>query len=313
MSVYNGEKFLKEAVDSILCQTYSDFEFIIINDASTDKTKEILGTYSDKRLRIVNNIQNIGLTRSLNKGLTEAKGEYIARMDSDDISLPERLDMQKRFMDSHPDIVCAGTGLILIDSFGNVTNSKTVIVGSEMLKFFLILKNHIAHSSVIFRKKNIQQVGGYDDSVRYAQDYNLWSKLLSNGCKIENIQKPLLKYRLHTQSITQGNNKDEAYYSAIKTTRLNISRYIKISSLDFEIFMRSYHRHTIETMSELYIIIKTWNQFKKNYITREKPNSAIMPIIKSYINIEQINSLRWYFRTRYSNLYKVIAKLKRSF
>jgi len=109
MSVYNGEKYLREAIESILNQTFRDFEFIIINDGSTDKTSEILSSYNDPRIVIINNKRNIGLTKSLNKGLKMVKGEYIARQDADDVSLPERLERMVNFLDMNRDVGLLGS------------------------------------------------------------------------------------------------------------------------------------------------------------------------------------------------------------
>ena len=109
MSVYNGEKYLREAINSILSQTFNDFEFLIINDGSTDGTADILKSYTDSRIKIINNEKNIGLTKSLNKGLKIAKGEYIARQDADDISMPERLKEEVAFLEIHKDYAVVGT------------------------------------------------------------------------------------------------------------------------------------------------------------------------------------------------------------
>lgn len=311
MAVYNGEKYLKEAIDSILGQTYSDFEFIIIDDASTDKTKGILNSFIDKRIRIINNNLNVGLTKSLNKGLIEAKGEYVARMDADDISLPERLDIQRRFLDENKNIVCVGSGAIIINSLGKTTGLKSPISNPELLKFYMILKNQIMHPSVMFRKKIIQQLGGYDESIKYAQDYNLWSKLLSHGYKVDNIGKPLLRYRLHEKSITQGNKKGEAYKSATEITYSNILRYTEINRHDFDVLMQAYHKHIIERVLDLYKIIRAWNRFRNCYIDIEKPNKELLYLIKSYINNEKTNSARWYVRSRYGTLYRLLTKIKK--
>src|SRR3989344_8977423 len=109
LSVYNDSRFLKSAIESILNQTFSDFEFLVINDASTDNTAEIINSFSDPRLKTITNSHNLGLTKSLNIGLKEAQGKYIARLDADDISLPDRLKIQHDFMESHPDIALSGT------------------------------------------------------------------------------------------------------------------------------------------------------------------------------------------------------------
>ena len=121
MSVYNGEKYLQEAIDSILEQTFKDFEFLIINDGSTDKTGEILESYHDLRIKIINNEKNIGLTKSLNKGLKLARGEYIARQDADDISMPERLEKEVEFLETHQDYAVVG-------AFAKIINKNSEIL-----------------------------------------------------------------------------------------------------------------------------------------------------------------------------------------
>lgn len=151
MSVYNGETYLREAMDSILDQTYTNFEFLIINDGSTDDTVNIIKSYDDPRIRLVHNEENIGLTKSLNKGIDLANGEYIARMDADDISLPKRFERQLRVISDEA---------IIIEK----NNSYKSIFGNQ-----LILNNYAIHSSFFFKKKNVK----YDNKYKYAQDYAL--------------------------------------------------------------------------------------------------------------------------------------------
>ena len=131
MSVYNGERYLNEAIDSILAQTFTDFEFLIIDDASTDSTPKILHSYDDPRIRIVTNEENLGLTKSLNKGLALAQGEYIARMDADDISLPERLMMQLNFLIDNKTVPLVGSGAIMIDEDGKSIGKMNLPILAE--------------------------------------------------------------------------------------------------------------------------------------------------------------------------------------
>lgn len=136
MSVYNGEKYLPETIDSILNQTFKDFEFIIINDGSTDKTAKILTSYDDPRIRIFNQ-ENMGLTKSLNRAISLAKGEYIARMDADDISYPERLKKQVDYLNKNPDIGLVGSKYIRIDKRGRKIDEINVPIGTDnILKHF---------------------------------------------------------------------------------------------------------------------------------------------------------------------------------
>lgn len=199
MSVYNGEKYLREAVDSILAQTFTDFEFIIINDGSTDKTKEILSSYDDERIVVIDQ-QNVGLTKSLNRGIKMAKGEYIARMDADDISLPERLEKQVRFLDHNRDIVLVGTSPICINENGKAIETGNVSTASDEIKKNLLNGNQFTHGSVMFRKSCIEAVGFYREEFDVAQDYDLWLRI-SEVFGVGNIEEPLYKWRINPKSI----------------------------------------------------------------------------------------------------------------
>jgi glycosyltransferase involved in cell wall biosynthesis len=139
MSVYNGEKYLRQAIESILQQTYTDFEFIIIDDGSTDSSREIIQSYDDKRIRLVINEQNIGLTKSLNKGIRLAKGEFIARMDADDISLPQRFEKQVAYLDSHPEVGVLGTYANIIDHRGKIINNIIFPTEHETILWTMLL------------------------------------------------------------------------------------------------------------------------------------------------------------------------------
>jgi len=195
MSVYNGEKYLSEAIESILNQTYKNFEFLIINDGSTDKTMEILQSYHDSRIKIIDNKNNIGLTKSLNKGLSMAKGEYIARMDADDISLPERLERQVQYMDVHPDIGVFGTWIKYIDENGTPQGDWRMITSPGLIGWHLFFGTCLAHPSVIMRRDVVEQVGFYCSEALCAQDYDLWIRI-SAITKLANIPEILLQRRV---------------------------------------------------------------------------------------------------------------------
>lgn len=204
MSVYNCERYLKEAVDSILSQTFSDFEFIIINDGSTDGSGGILESYKDERIRLFNN-QNKGLTKSLNEAIEYSRGEYIARMDADDISLPKRFEKQVKLLDSDQDIVMCGSWAEFIDEKGqDITEYKTPISDRE-IKNRIIFHNPFIHPSVVIRKKIFDKVGLYDTNFRYAQDYELWTRIATKFNTV-NIPEKLLRYRLLREGITKSKN-----------------------------------------------------------------------------------------------------------
>jgi len=201
MSVFNGEKYLREAMDSILTQTFTDFEFIIINDGSTDRTREILESYVDPRIRLYHQ-QNMGLTKSLNKGLSFAKGDYLARQDGDDISYPERLSYQVNFLDSNKNIGLIGTFASFINSKGEEFNIWKPPWEHEGIKKHLMITNCFCHGSVMFRKDCLDTVGYYREKFKYSQDYDLWIRI-SEQYRVANINEILYKNRRSSSTITR--------------------------------------------------------------------------------------------------------------
>jgi len=182
MSVYNDERFLAASIESMLNQTYTDFEFIIVNDASTDASEKILQTYAEKdnRIQLIKNAKNIGLTQSLNKALYQTKSAYIARQDADDISLPERLERQVKYLDNHAKVGVVGTRYKEINEKGEVISSQrvTFIKQPQDIAKHIYQLNPLFHSSVMIRETCLKECGGYNNTWYYAQDYELWLRLI---------------------------------------------------------------------------------------------------------------------------------------
>lgn len=223
MSVFNSENFLRESIESILDQSFRDFEFIIVNDASTDRSLEIIESYPDERIVVISNDENIGLTRSLNKALYAARGEYVARMDADDISLPERLERQVSFLDDHPEIGFCGTQV----QYHGAKNPGYYPMDYESIKVSALSSNPFAHPTVVFRRELFLKSGlTYDEDFRYAQDYELWSRALFTTRGI-NLPERLLIYRVHSGQIGQQlNNKQNKYAMQI---HLNMLKRLGVS------------------------------------------------------------------------------------
>ncbi len=194
MSVYNNEEYLEEAIESILNQTFTDFEFIIIDDGSTDGTWAILSSYADPRVRLVHNQGNIGLTRSLNKGLTLAQGVYIARMDADDISLPDRFERQIAFLSAYPGVGLLGVGWWNLKSNGEKQQMVSPPTADSVIRWFLLFGTVLAHPGVMFRKDLINKVGQYNENIHFAQDYELWCRM-AQVTRLANLPEPLLLLR----------------------------------------------------------------------------------------------------------------------
>lgn len=204
MSVYNDEKFVREAIDSILNQTFTDFEFLIINDGSKDDSLKIIKSYKDTRITLISR-ENKGLVYSLNEGIKLAKGEYIARQDSDDVSLPHRLETEVKFLDSHPKVGLVGSNYTIIDTKGKRMVTTNVFTHPADLKLTQITCNQFGHGSIMARKTILQKLKGYDKSVGHVEDYDLWTRI-SRVADIANIEEPTYLYRTNPNGITQQNH-----------------------------------------------------------------------------------------------------------
>ncbi|MBI9043084.1 MAG: glycosyltransferase [Anaerolineaceae bacterium] len=203
MPVYNGEQFLGEAVESILRQTYQNFEFIIIDDCSSDNSLEIINGFKDKRITLIRNNKNFGVAISLNKGIDNSKGEFIARMDADDVSLPYRLENQIAYLNLYPEIGVLGASIMITDEGGKTRKLKKFPPNHEEIRFNLtICNNPIAHPTVMMRRQILESVGGYCSHAKI-EDYNLWKRLL-DLTKFANLHEPQLLYRIHSSNVMKN-------------------------------------------------------------------------------------------------------------
>lgn len=209
LSVYNGEKFIAKAIRSVLNQSYKDWELLVINDGSTDSTEEIVKVYSarDPRIQYIKNEKNLGIQKSLNRGLRLAKGNYIARIDDDDEWVdPEKLEKQVVFLEQHRDYVLVGTGVIVVDESGNELFRFLNPQRDEDIRARILSRNCFTHSSVVFRKDAALRVGGYDESPRtlHSEDYDLWLKLGTVG-KFANLPLYAIRFMMREDSISAKN------------------------------------------------------------------------------------------------------------
>ncbi len=204
MPVYNGEEYLEDAVDSILAQTFGDFEFLIMNDGSTDRTGEILDRLAAKDARIrVFHRENRGITPTLNELLRLARADLVARMDADDIALPERFAKQVRHLDENPDCVLVGSCATMIDPDGDDLTERAVPASHEEILEDILngSSKFIFHSSIIFRRQPAVDLGGYNESYAAAQDLDLFLRLAEVG-RLTNLTETLIRYREHTSKIS---------------------------------------------------------------------------------------------------------------
>ncbi len=224
MPVYNGGAYLNDAIESISRQTFRDFEFIAVDDGSTDGSSDVLDRAADQDPRLVVVRQaNQGITTTLNAGLSKAKGEFIARMDGDDVSHPSRLEKQLAYMLEHPACAAVGCWIVMIDPKGNVLCEQKWPTEHDAINAALLAGRNdggLPHPTALIRHSSLDAIGGYRPKFPVAQDKDLWLRLAEVG-KLSNLPEFLLKYRVHPQSTgaTRGGAQRTAFDNAIAEAR----------------------------------------------------------------------------------------------
>jgi hypothetical protein len=201
MPVYNAAAYVGNAVRSVLAQAFTDFELLVIDDGSADASAEVVQSFSDPRIRFVRNERNLGLTPTLNRGLSLARGELVARQDADDISEPDRLARQVAFLDAHADIALVGSWYRKIDADGRITAERRLPVRDAELRWAMLSYCPIVHSTATFRRYAVMALGGYDERFAYAQDFDLWSRVARHH-RMANVPESLVRYRVLPTSLT---------------------------------------------------------------------------------------------------------------
>ena len=210
LPVWNGERYLKESIDSILAQDFPDFELIIVDDGSTDKTGEIIARFAgDPRVR-VHRQENQGLVAALNAGLELSRADLIARLDADDIALPRRLSLQLAYLHRNPDVMAVGSAVELMDADGRTLGIRRYPTGKAMATRGLLDGCTLAHPAVMMRKAAVKEVGAYRACFRHAEDYDLWLRLTELG-QVGNLPETLIRYRIHAQSVTKKHSARQSF------------------------------------------------------------------------------------------------------
>jgi hypothetical protein len=212
MAVHDGASYVERALASIHEQTRPDFQFLVVDDASTDRTPQILASAAeeDGRISVIRNAQNLGLTKSLNIGLRAATGEYVARIDADDIAAPPRLEIQADFLDSHPDHVLVGARERVVDGGGRERRIGRGALSARPFRYLSYFAPPIAHSTAMFRLATVRQHNlQYDEGCRTAQDFEFWQRILrfGKGCRLQNL---LVDVREHDRSISHQRKAEQA-------------------------------------------------------------------------------------------------------
>ncbi len=207
LPAYNAERYLREAVESILAQTYADFELLLLNDGSTDGTEQVALSLHDPRIRYIANEHNIGLANTLNKGMAMAQGEFIARMDADDISLPTRFAVQVDYMDAHPEVMLCSCA---IQQFGAADHLMVGRNNFEQVKVDMLFSSAIGHASSMWRREAFAEHGLQFEQAEFpAEDYGLWTRAVFEGTLV-NIPDVLYRYRIYPEQVTATDKRSYA-------------------------------------------------------------------------------------------------------
>lgn len=306
MSVYNGERYLKKAIDSILNQTFRDFEFLIINDGSSDSSAEILKGYNDPRIKVIDNKKNMGLTRSLNKGLRLARGEYMAREDANDISLPRRLEKQIAFLNSKPEYGLVGCWNYMIGTNKKIKDKVLFFTDHNDIVQTLLLANHFVHSSVMFRKECIKKLGGYNEDLKFAQDYDLWLRIAEHY-KVANLKEFLHYWRYEKHGISSKMCEEQEKYAYMIRDAF-IKKVLKKG--EWQVIMEAAYERSHDILIRKYLKEIAYSKMRDVITKGSKKNMKVIAIISAY-NEEDIiehtvrnmikNDIETYFIDHHSN------------
>jgi Glycosyl transferase family 2 len=205
MAVHNGEPYVREAVGSVLDQTFDDFEFVIVDDASTDETTRTIEEFDDHRIRLLRNELNLGQVPSLNRGLREARGEYVARIDADDACLPTRLARQVEVLDAEPRVCLVGTWMQAVDERGRplARLEKRLDDYVDLVHHTLMMRVYVSHPTAMYRREPVLALGAYDETTGPSEDKDLWRKLVLQRYEARIVPEILVRYRLHGEQLSQ--------------------------------------------------------------------------------------------------------------
>lgn len=257
MPVYNGEKYVREAIDSMLNQTFGDFEFLIINDGSTDSTEEIILSYADARIHYVKNDRNSGLVYTLNRGLDMVQTPYVARMDADDISVPERLEQQILCMEQHPEVGVLGSW---VETIGLAKNREIQYKDDpDHIRFKLLFNSCVIHPTVVMRMSVLNENHLRYPAMEHVEDFALWV-LLSRYTKFKILPKVLLQYRIHENGVSQKYSDLQHKQAILLRKQQLLSFDIVCDEKSFDIYTKFIDHHQVDNSDDFKILLSFLEQ-----------------------------------------------------
>ena len=310
MPAYNAARFLDESIPSILNQTFNNFEFIIVDDCSTDDTPSVIKKYADLDSRIIylRNATRMDHLECRNIALRHARGIYVAELDADDIALPHRLESQYQYCLKHPALALVGGGVEIINDQGLATGHKRPSENFNVIKYKLLLRNPFVHSAIFYKKDIIKKVGGYDPEYLHAEDYALYWRLIENDYRLGNVPEIIIKYRYHNQSIsTVSNTRTIQLENAYKISWHCINQYVPISPHNTKLIIDTIHKRN-QSISAIIRTIFFCKKLTVSYLKREKVDGAEKKDIWNIYTKEKEMLLGQAVRAYLPFLYKISKK-----
>lgn len=304
MTVYNGKEYLEESVQSIIDQTFQRFEFLIVNDCSTDDSVKIIESFNDKRIIIYNNENNLAQTKSLNIGLKLAEGKYVARMDADDIALPMWLEKLVNYIKKHPEYAAISPAVNLIDSAGKIKKLRRVPLSFHEIIIRIFFDSPMNHVSALLNKEQILENGGYDEEFKITQDYELWSSLIRNNYKITNVPDVLMSCREHSRSTLFMEANNRALEEKSETIFRNINSFANLKlTYDDAVGICKLFYHTPDmnqeefesaeaNFSNIYANMKEGFRLPSTFVKNEVRTLTLKPYCKLAVSNIQNNKIK---------------------
>lgn len=283
MPVFNGAEYIREAIESLLGQTMTNFELIVVNDGSTDDSAAIVASYNDPRIRLIDRAVNLGLTITRNEGVSAARGEFIAMLDCDDVALPARLEKQLAYMQHHPECGLLGSWFYLIDQNGQVEREQRVVFESAQIPVNLLFHNVFGQSTVMLRRSLLPE-GPYREEFPPAEDYDLWVRLADRH-SVANLPETLVKYRIHPGGVS-WKKAETAEKSVKKILRSQLENLgLVVSDADMETH-RCIGRHESATLRDDFEKVDQW--FLRISVANKKTK------IYSQAELDRFLAAKWY-------------------
>lgn len=276
-TVYNGERFLAEAIESILDQSFRDFEYILVDDASTDASPAIIETYArlDPRIRVIHNQLNLNPCGSINRALEVAVGEYFANLDQDDFADRRRLELQIAFLDKHPEIGVVGAQARQIDHAGSARHTMSYPTSPAMARWVILFGTPVLHSAATIRRELLLQVGGYSGHGKYAIDYALWAALVE-CTKITNLPETLVSYRRHADqasSVASASQQGEVWLLIYRMLAERLTLRIPLN--DIGLLFHGVRRMKLEDATALERAAALLSAIHRRYLEKEQPDPKV--------------------------------------